>query len=71
MFGAAVSSRLAWKHGPMKFSSLGSKITKMFYENEKAKNRDSPLNIRPLGEVLFKLGEIDWHVGRNESRIDE
>ena len=35
MFGAAVSSRLAWKHGPMKISSLGAKIAKTLYERRK------------------------------------
>ena len=39
----------------MKISSPEVDIAKM------ERNRDSPLNVGPLGEVLLKFGEIDWH----------
>jgi len=29
------------------------------------------LNVRPLRKVFFKLGKIDWHVGRSEAMRDE
>lgn len=35
MFGAAVSSRLAWKHGPIKISSLKVKIARIRWEDKK------------------------------------
>ena len=34
MFGAAVSSRLAWKHGPIKNSSLEAEVAKMLCERK-------------------------------------
>ena len=61
MFGAAVSSRLSWKHGPKKISSPEADIAKMLRRKRKGWNRDSPLDVGPLGEVLLKFGEIDWH----------
>jgi hypothetical protein len=69
MFGAAVSSRLAWKHGPMKISSRD--VAKILYRKRQSRNRDSPLDVRPLGEVLLKLGEIDWHFRPRGMKMDE
>jgi hypothetical protein len=64
MFGAAVSSRLAWKHGPMKKYHLSRRASQKYStEREEDGNRDSPLDIGPLGEVFLKLGKIYWHFG--------
>jgi len=71
MFGAAVSSRLAWKHGPIKISSLEAEVAKILYKRRGDGDRGSPLNIGPLGEVLLKLGEFDWHFGQGGERLDE
>ena len=65
-----MSSRLAWKHGPIKISSLGVGVAKIPYEI-KDRDRDSPLDVGPFGEVLLKLGEIDWHFRRREMKMDE
>ena len=65
-----MSSRLAWKHGPIKFSSLKAEIAKILYKRKDG-DQDSPLNVGPPGEVLFKLGEINWHFGRGEMKMDE
>jgi len=42
MFGAAVSSRLAWKHGPIKISSLEAGATKLLYKSRKDKIKTHP-----------------------------
>lgn len=59
MFGAAVSSRLAWKHGPIKISSLEVEVAKVLYKKDR--NSDSPLDVGSLREMLLELSEIDWH----------
>ena len=42
MFGAAVSSRLAWKHGPMKISSPEVDIAKVPRKKRKRKIETHP-----------------------------
>jgi len=53
----------------MKISSLEAGVAKVPY-GRRDRDRDPPLNVRPLGEVLLKLGEIDWHFRRREMKVD-
>lgn len=53
----------------MKISSLEAEVAKILHER-RDKDRDPPLNVGPLGEVLLKFGEIDWHFGRREMKMD-
>ena len=60
MFGAAVSSRLAWKHGPIKIHLSRRRLEK-YAKGKNDTDQDLPLDVGPLGEVLLKLREINWH----------